>query len=167
MDYFIVKQDPELKHVAKIKDWNKSLSPVKVSTKVAYVEDHIFKEYPDFYEKPGLLLAKKFKKILELYQQDIEFQTVVLVDKKDKHQVSYDLIHVPIVDCISEESEQQYGKINTLVLDLDKIDDYRIFKIKGYGNQLVVRLDVAESLLRRSAYGIAFEKIEVSKKELV
>jgi len=167
MDYFIIKQDPDLAHVAKIKDWNKVLSSVSVNTKIAYVEDHIFKEYPDFYETPDLLMAKKFKKVLGLYQSEIEFLTVVLVDKKDKNQVSYDLIRVPTVDCMSSESKTHFDNVSELVLDVSKIDDHRIFKVKGYGNKLIVRLDVAESLLRRGAYGVALEKVKIINGELV
>ena len=167
MDYFIVKQDPDLKHVAKITNWDKVLSSVPIQTKVANVEDQIFKEYPDFYDQPGLLIAKRFKKILSLYQEDIKFQTVVLFDKKDKQQTSYDLIRVPVVDCMSGESKTQYDEITELVLDLDKIGNYCIFEMANSKNQLIVRLDVAESLLRRGAYGVVFEKVKLYRKEMV
>ncbi|MCL1989456.1 MAG: hypothetical protein FWG67_01050 [Defluviitaleaceae bacterium] len=167
MDYFILKQDPDLNHTARIRSGGKMSKAASVSTKVVYVEDQLFKDYPDFYERPGLLIAKKFKKVLGLYQPEIKFQTVVLVDKKEKHQVSYDLLQVPTVDCVSEESEFRFDKIITLVLDLQLVGDYRVFKVKGYGNQLVVRLDVAESLLRRGAYGIIFEKVKIKKQEMV
>ena len=75
------------------------------------------------------------------------------------------LYYLPIlqeIECLSEKSElmpNRYGIVKA-VLDLNKVGEHSIFKIGGvFDDYYVVRLDVAESFLRREAVGISLTEV--------
>jgi hypothetical protein len=108
--------------------------------------------YPDIIVSPVLLVAEKLKKIMEKYQADAYFKTVVLIEKEKNVQNTYYFIQPPNMDCTAEG-----GK----ALDQVKVGSARIFTASGMSGKLIVRLDVAESILRRSPDGVWFEKLDV------
>ena len=68
------------------------------------------------------------------------------------------------IEALSEESEFNLDRtvVKKIVLDKDKINGIKIFQIKESSKTLIViRLDVAESLLRRHFRGIKLERLEV------
>lgn len=52
--------------------------------------------------------------------------------------------------------------MQNFVLDVEKVGRRAIFLAKDFNRRLIVRLDVAESILRREANGIWFEPVKVS-----
>ena len=169
MDYFIMQTDPKLNNVVKLSNWQESLNDdpitnylavVPIKTRCIFVEDGPAHEYPDYFEKPLTLIAEKFKDVINAYQNGIEFQPIVLTEEKTHKQTVYYLMSAPMIDCASSESKLDHiGKIKELVLDTEKVGHYKIFYAAGFVNRLIVRLDVAESILRRDSYGITFEKL--------
>ena len=75
--------------------------------------------------------------------------------------------YIPIleeIESLSEKSEKGVNKTiyKKIVLDKEKIKDKKIFKIKESSKTMVVvRLDVAESILRRKPKGVFLEKLEI------
>lgn len=68
------------------------------------------------------------------------------------------------IEALSEKSEWNLNKtvVKKIILDKEKIKDKKIFKIKESEKTLiVVRLDVAESLLRREFKGMCLKRLEV------
>lgn len=68
------------------------------------------------------------------------------------------------IECLSEKSELNLNKtvVKKIILDKEKIKNKKIFKIKESLKTLVViRLDVAESLLRREFKGMCLERLEI------
>ena len=68
------------------------------------------------------------------------------------------------IECLSENAEFNLNKtlVKRIILDNKKINGKKIFKIKESSKTLiVVRLDVAESLLRREFSGICLERLEI------
>jgi hypothetical protein len=108
-----------------------------------------------------MLIAKDLKPILSLYQKNLEFRPIVLVEQDEEKQVVYYLTEAPMLDCASSESAlSKTGEIQQLVINKEKVGNCRIFEAAGFAGRLIVRLDVAESILRRNPYGIAFEKLK-------
>jgi len=137
-------------------------------TSVAYVNKYngVNIEYADYLEKPFPLIADKFQKVLQKYQKDIEFWRVMLVEQETGQQRPYCLMHIPKITCADKE-ESRYdarGDIEEFVLDAEKAESRRIFLAEDYNGQLLVRLDVAESILRREANGIWFEPVKISER---
>jgi len=169
VDYFIMQQDPKINNIVTLKNWQKAIyddSPVykiaqiPIKTRNVYVEDRMYNEYPDFLSEPIPLIAKELMQVITLYQKDIRMNPVVLIEKKIRLQTVYYSLDVPEIHCASVNSELDHiGRIKELVIDTNAVGGKRIFRVIGYKDRIIVRLDVAESILRRGAYGIIFEKL--------
>ena len=171
MDYFMMYQDVRVSNVAELIPGSLKLHTLtreqikNISiTKTLYVKDRNNNEYPDYLESEGMLVSEKLKRIMSKYQRDAIFKTVVLIEKKTNRQEIYYLISPPIIECASEETVyDRRGSIVEFVLDKEKVGYTRIFCVRNYGNRIFVRLDVAESILRREPYGVSFVKVNVEK----
>lgn len=176
MDYFIMKTDQRLCKLPQMQI-PKELSPVGMTkekiksittTSIVYVkESHgLSIDYGDYLEKPVPFIADKFQKILQKYQQDILFHRVMLIEKGTGQQKPYFLMMPPEITCADKDKSQYdaMGNVQDFVLDPIKAGKRKIFLAQDYGRQLLVRLDVAESILRREANGIWFEPVKVAER---
>jgi hypothetical protein len=123
-------------------------------------------EYPAVLDRPIFLVDSMVKNVFSKYDRKIIFNGVMLNDFEHKEQNLYWLMGVQVVDCLSSNSEFYGGsrKIKTLVLDESKIQNYPIFKVGGLLEQyLIIRLDVAESLLRREIYGFELKAVQTDR----
>ena len=134
------------------------------------VKSNPLNEYPDYMEISGnfnvpvMLISNELKKMMSKYQRNIGFQMALLVERERGHQEVFQMMDVPEVDCLAEGVEHDFGgNVKELVLDEEKIGVNRVFRVTGCNKKLVVRLDVAESLLRRDASGICFEKVKMKE----
>jgi hypothetical protein len=135
------------------------------TTKILYVGEEGYGEYPDFIEA-AMLVSEGLKRILGLYQNDARFSAVALVEKKTSRQKIYYLMSAPIIDCAATgASREGRGRVGDFLLDGEKIGDARVFSAASYRRRVFVRLDVAESILRRDIYGVSFERVAVIDKE--
>jgi len=171
MDYFIIHQDERIiLDIAKPKPESLYLQVLTREEMQAIprtiainLQESGQNQYIDYIEKPIKLVSEKLKQIMSKYQSDIIFKTAVLLEKKKNRQEIYYLLSVPQIDCASTETVyDMYGNVREFVLDEKKTGQSRIFSVSGYGTRIIVRLDVAESILRRSSYGIVFEKVKTA-----
>ena len=140
------------------------INAFSVPTKL-YVKKKGRIEYPDFIENPVMLLSEKLKGIMSKYQKDAVFEAVMLIEKETRRQETYYMISAPRIECASDETTyDSRGNIKELILDQEKVGHFRIFFACGNERQILVRLDVAESILRRDPYGVWFERIKVRSK---
>jgi hypothetical protein len=167
MDYFIMRQDPRVSDAARLLPNKLSvygLTREQVSslptTQIFYVKESSHIEYPDIIETPGILVSEKLKRIMGKYQSNAIFKAAVLIEKKENRQEIYYIISAPEIACAAGRAG--HGGIEGLVLDEGKVGDARIFRMSGYMNRVIVRLDVAESILRRDPFGVIFEKAKTA-----
>ena len=165
-----MKQDPDVKTPFEISSEMtraigarrfKELRRSKEDQQVMFVKGG--NEYPDFITYPFMMIGDKLKKVLSLYQPNLAFKMVVMIDHQQGRQTVYHAMAVPEIDGASELTIRHFGKIKTLILDGDKVGNNRIFRVIG-DNRVIVRLDVVESMLRRIPYGIIFEPVELKEK---
>lgn len=118
-------------------------------------------EYPDYIASPIPLIAEKLYTILKKYQQDALFHQVVLIEKDTGKQKNYYMMLPPIIESANKEKTvyDRVGNVLDFVLGTECIGRNRIFRVRELKNQIAVRLDVAESILRRDANGIWFEPL--------
>lgn len=166
MDYFVMSQDQRLLNAAKLKQ---PISPGPrwgaANTKIFYVQEGKRVEYPDYMETPMMLISENLKRMMSKYQPDIRFETIVLIEKESGFQKVYYAMTVPEIECASGESiYDKSGNLAEFVLDQAKVGHARIFCAGDYQKKLIVRLDVAESILRRQSHGIWFDKLKVEEK---
>lgn len=126
--------------------------------------------YADLISSPVYLMSNGIKELFTKYDKSLVCKAVRLVDEDSEQQLLYWIMGLDEVDCLSKETEfYPTGTLKRLVLSQEKIGKNAIFKLGGIReNHLVVRLDAAESLLRREFYGIELKKINMAEtKEVI
>lgn len=173
MDYFFMKTDKRICRLPKLQ-LSEELLRLKQEnikhgsiTSMVYIKGNsgLITEYADYYETPIPLIGERFQKIAQKYQPDAVFHRVILVEKQTGEQRPYYLLLPPEIEC-ADKGESIYddaGNIEKFVLEEEKVGRQRIFVAKDYKKKLIVRLDVAESILRRGSNGIWFEPILTAK----
>ncbi|OCA96885.1 imm11 family protein [Clostridium beijerinckii] len=173
MDYFLLKQDERYANTPRLIDIFKKIDVRNINFFKAHkIEDIIvFKvntsegsEFLDILDNQLFLISKPMREIIEKYDSGILFKTLALIDNLHNKQVNYYLPIVEEIEALSENSELNLNKtvVRKLILNKEKIQGRKIFKIKESLKPLIiVRLDIAESLLRRNFKGIKLERVEV------
>lgn len=173
MDYFLLKQDERYTKTPFIIELAKKVDKRNINELNAHkMDDTIIlnvKSDPDtcfldILDRQIYLTSDRLKKLLEKYESNIIFKTIPLIDLENQRQENYYLPIFEEIEALSSNSEFSLDKsvIKKLILDQKKIENKKIFKIKeGINTLIVVRLDVAESILRRDFIGIHLEKIEI------
>ncbi len=164
MEYFIMKTDKRLRRLPQIQ-----LSPTffvneSAKTEIAYVKEYggLNIEYADYLQQPVRLISHKFQAILQKYQPDMVFHRVMLIEQSTGKQRSYDAVFPPEIVCAYKEEvkDDTNRQLQNFILDVEKIGKNKIFLAQDFQKELLVRLDVAESILRREANGIWFEPVK-------
>jgi len=168
MDYFKMSQDRRVRGAAQPIDMDAlhRLSKEELDAVPSlnyYISGSVGVSYPDYIDYPVKLVSEKLKKIMVKYQKDALMKTVVLIEKEKQRQKIYYYILPPQLDCAAENNNMAADD-DRLVLDQEKIGSSRIFQVVGKRQDLIVRLDVAESILRRNPNGVWFEKVLTAQK---
>lgn len=173
MDYFLLKQDERYTNTPRLIDIFNKLDVRNINLLKAHkIEDIIvFKvktsdgsEFLDILDNQLFLISKPMKEIIEKYDSGIIFKTLALMDKPNNKQKNYYLPIIEELEALSEAAELNLNKtvVRKLILNREKIQEKKVFKIKESSRALIiVRLEVAESLLRRNFKGIKLERVEV------
>ncbi len=176
MDYFLLKQDKRYSQTPRILDWFNNLNvknlnlenveKVKDET-IFYANSEKNNNYLDILDNQLYLVSEEMKELLQKYVPDSIFKMAVLIEFKNSKQSIYYLPIFEEIEALSEEAEMNLNKtvVKTLILNEEKIRNKKIFKLKESSKTLIiVRLDVAESILRRDFNGIELEKLEIRSK---
>jgi len=121
--------------------------------------------FTDVVSKPFLLYSDKVKEAVDIYETKIPYKQIVLLDGKSLLTALYYLPILETVDCLSDKSElnRDGSVIRRAVLDKAKLPNRSIFKLGGVkSTYMVVRLDLAESILRRGVRGIRLKETEIA-----
>lgn len=175
MDYFLLKQDERYTNTPKLVDIFNRMDVRNINLLKAHkIEDRmIFKvntsdksEFLDIMDNQLFLISKPIKQIIEKYDNGILFKTLALIDQLYDRQENYYLPIFEELEVLSDDAELNLNKtvVKKLILNREKIEEKKIFKVKESAKPLiVVRLDVAESLLRRDFRGMKLERVEVKE----
>lgn len=168
MEYFIMSQDNRIQNSFIMKEFRGSGSLDYDTSYADKIKEHtsLFtietdgSSYPEILLAPLLMVSKKVHDVIEMYDETAVYRMVSMINRPRNTRHEYYVMLLDRMDCLHEDTEFYPDKsIKKLVLDLEKIDGRQIFKIAGIGPAyVVVSLDIAESLLRRSCYGIQFKK---------
>lgn len=176
MDYFLLKQDERCSYIPRISNWFDKINIKHLNLEnahkvddetILFLNSDVNNRYTDIIDLQLFLVSEAMKKVMEKYAPDSIFKMIVLTDFKNSIQKIY---YQPIfeeVEALSEEAEMNLNKtvVKKIILNEEKIRDKKIFKLKESSKTLiVVRLDVAESILRRDFNGIELEKLELRNK---
>jgi len=167
VEYFILSQDDRIMMPSLPSDMIKALpsqlmrryKPRELDNALAFnITSKPGVEYPAIMERTIFCLVNTVvKELFSKYDRNIVFTPVILNDVQKGKQHLYWVMDLPGVECLAPETEFHRDRsLKKIVLDMGKIRHKPIFKIGGtIAERLVIRLDVAESLLRRdTVYGI-------------
>jgi len=121
--------------------------------------------FPDLICSPFLLLSDVFLETVMMYQPKTLHRGVKLWDRSSGVNETYFLTVLDELDCMSDKTQFNSvgNRILRLVLDMDKIGENVVFKVKGFASGGIVgRLDFVESILRRNVRGIRLSEIETA-----
>ena len=120
---------------------------------------------PDYIQFPVHMVSDTVKNVLDMYEDDMVFRTIVITSKENEMLKVYHHLLLERLDMFSEQTEfYPNGSIKRLVLDAKKIGEHKVFMLndKRFTNPYV-SLEVVESLLRRGVVGIIWKEVEVEE----
>ena len=170
--YFIIDQDKGYTDIPNPVNWFYKLGPGDAMKSIQKFPDReIFlihtgdsPTYIDFMTEPMIMVTEKVKKCLQLYEPNMQFKEIVLLDREKKKSQNYFVPKFTELDCMTDRSTYTNWNydVNYVELDEQKIGDKAIFILKGPEKRnIIVRLDVAESLLRRGTKGFILKETDV------
>jgi hypothetical protein len=124
-------------------------------------EDTVF---PDVLSSPMLLVTKKVLDAIEIYVSNMVSKQIVLLDGENGASETYFLPILKSADCLhpSTEWNSDGRTFKRLVLKRDRLRRDAVFHPERASHTVaIIRLDLAESILRRGANGIGLKPIEV------
>jgi hypothetical protein len=161
MKYFLMEENKKNPNDPQIIDWygkinvldinryNCAKIPKKLGLKVRNNKDLVFPEIVFF---PFLIVSDKVYELIKKFEPNMKKKDIILTESAHGNVKVY---HLPIfeeLNCLSDKSKLNADKsvIHEAVIEETLAGDKSIFVLEGINKrQVVVRLDVAEALLRR------------------
>lgn len=171
MKYYHMYQDKRIKNCVKLRDFTTEESvdftkedadKLRESTIIFATSDKEV-SYPCILEAPITMVEQEVQKVITMYDDTVIFKSVAIINKEENTQERYKVMLLDRIDCLHETTEYRKDKsIQKLVLDSKKVSKSKIFRIQGTKRKdIIVSMDIAESLLRRRVFGIRFEEIKI------
>lgn len=174
MKYFLVSEDKELSERPQMINWYTKIPERymrwgtyhKVPARtVIFVKENKNIYFPDIITFPFFMISKKIKEVLDLYEPNMGYRQIILIERHYQYVFQYFVPHLPIINCMSPKSKFNMDNSYAirLILESDKLEDKCVFEIAGLKNRhIIVRLDFLESILRRDGI-LDFTEIEVER----
>ena len=175
MRYYLMESDRNYPAAPRIINWNRELDTRNL--REGYydkIEDRLLlciqpnrkTEFLDVVSTPFFLMSEKMQECVALYEPNLRYKDVVLLDKVNAAAQLYLLPMLREVDCLTEHAtfNLDHSELKEIEIDEDQAEDKVIFRIANVKKSyVVVRLDLLESLLRRGVYGLSVQEIKVRK----
>lgn len=170
MEYFILEQDRRLGSLDGMITFSEQMKQGYESVKdeeFVFIDSPKALEYGCILEKPVLLVSEEVYQILNQYERGLAHKKVIVIDMARNGQVHYFFPNFTEVSCSEQESikknTEDTEKIDHFTVDEKLIEGLSMFQLNVYRKSyLVVRLDVAEGMLRTSLYGLNVRRILIN-----
>lgn len=172
MRFFTIEQDRTIQDIIQFRDFDiagprhifykEDAEDIDTSATL-YLAPKTGETAPDYIQFPVHMVSDTVKKVLDMYEDDMVFRSIVLTSKENDTLRVYHHLLLERLDVFSEQTEfYPNGSIKRLVLDAKKIGEHKVFMLndKRFTNPYV-SLEVVESLLRRGVIGIIWKEVEV------
>lgn len=172
MKYFILEPDKDFCDGPVLENWKETFPPSWVCKEhfyripernivsVSTTRDTIF---PAILISPNVMVSEMVKSVIDMYGDRVLAKEVVLVDSVREGIERYFLL---VLSEVSGKMET-LGRKRSVVIERNAgipLKDRNIFMMKlKEQKKIIVNLDFAESILRRSAQGICMEEIELKE----
>lgn len=173
MEYFILQQDERYTDVPVLQNIRQKLDTRHMNrlqahhiadTTIFHVKGTSNTEYIDVLSNQLFLVSERMRPILEMYEPECLLKIVPLIDLEQNKQIIYYLPIFHELEALSDQSEFNLDRsvIKKLILQGNKLNGRRIFRVQESEKPLIiVRLDVAESILRRDLAGIQLKRVTI------
>jgi len=171
MKYFMLNKNSKLTDAPWLINWYTTIRPKYINLENAslllfrsliYVEKNRDLVFPDIITSPFLLISPQLKKIVEIYQPEIEYKQIVLLEPFHDYVQLYFLPILPRISCLLHTSVLNADRsiIHRAVLDLSCVGDHSVFHIADIKNTYtILRLDLLESALIRGCIGLEYQEV--------
>ena len=134
-------------------------------TTVLYQAENTGELAGDFIQSPVYMVSGMVKKILDMYEDDLVFKKVSLINKEKGTEILYYQVLMDEIEALSESVERYPDQTEKkIILSPNKIGEHKVFMLADSRmKDPIVNLDIIESLLKRNPIGIRFQEIEVEK----
>jgi len=165
MHYYVIRQDRSITAAPKILNYSSGLyseTKLKGKANILYVKNNKTIDFVDFIDEPLVLISDGFKNIMEKYSPSLEYKAVVLTEPERGIQKVYWNAELPVIDCLSPKTEYHLnGLIKKVVIKRKLAGDCSMFQIVNkIEKYCIIRLELAESVLRRGMGGFILEELE-------
>lgn len=121
--------------------------------------------FPDVLSNPFPMFSRICFETICLYCPEINYKIIKLVDTEQRKGMTYFLPILDRSDCLSERTEYTnsfHGSFKKIVLKGEKICNKAIIRVDDLNSvYLIIRFDLAESILSRKVRGIKLEEVLV------
>lgn len=128
------------------------------------VEEHMQLVFTDIIALPCLMVSEMVRDMILLYEPGIEFVRIVVLSKEKKKSEAYYIPFLPKADCLWKSSVLNLDRsvIKQAVVEQSKLSGHAIVQVDKVNCQcILVSLELAESILRRTAMGIMFREVQI------
>lgn len=172
MRYFLIKPNKQYQNLPEVINWYEKEEARRLLQKEydRLPEQMLFPirgdentNYLDVLFHPFFLLSKPIKKVLELYEPNYDYKGITYINPKMRQVKDYFYPILPEISCLTEESQYNLDHIvvTKAVINRWKVGDVSLFRLQDVKNkQIIIRLDLVESLLRRGAKGFVLEEVK-------
>ena len=172
MQYYIIEHDKDYTDSIEIVNWfgkidvEKMVPEKYIELEDLYVLEVKGNELLDIICYPFFLVSKMAKYCIRAYEPNIEFTSVALWNKQQKEVYEYYIPHLDKVKILSDKSKFKYNTTyveNPLLNKKVSIDKYIFSMADLEKKHIVLKKELAESMLKRGVRGIRFIGIEEEK----
>ncbi len=171
--FFIMRQDRTLPDCIQLRDFNicgkrhifhKNDAERINETTVLYLSENTGETAPDFIQSPVCMVTGMARKVLDMYQDDLIFKKVALINKEKGTELLYYQVLMDEMEGLPDQIERYPDQTEKkIVIDEKKVGEHKVFRLADSRmKDPIVHIDVVESLLRRYPVGILFQEVEVS-----
>lgn len=173
MRFFILKTDKQFDTAPNILNWypvvdtrfiRRGSSHRLPKRELLYIRSNPNTVFTDVIHRPFFLGTSVVRDVIKMYEPVTPFKELVLLDRENALTEVYYLPILEHCDCLAPQSELNMDRsvIKRAVIDMDAVGDKSIFYIDRVSSLYVVaRLDLVESLLRRSVRGMGLEPVDI------
>lgn len=168
MDYFWLKQDQRYLHTPEINDFYQKMrrkdfameTAFKIPEKIVmYCNAGSEQEFIDILDRQVFLISKAVMHVFHMYERGLTYKFFCLINNISGAYGAYYAPIIPEYDCMVNRIWRP-GEVLSIRQNL--IPGSAVFRVKyDFKDIVAVRLDIAESLLRRNLRGIELMKLHL------
>lgn len=161
MEYYVLKRDERLGALEGKFSYSDGLRQGydhADSYEIISVEGNGKREYGCILTHPMLLISEEVRKMLLYFDQGLESKTVGVFDQEMQTQIQYYMPKLPQIKGGTSEKPTDY------TVPTGALGALPFFQLEVYRNvQFIIRLDVAEKVLREGLYGVSVKKMIINE----